>query len=267
MPYIIYQQSKVAFQQIGQGHPLVLLHGFCEDSTMWAEFIPLLSKKYRILTIDLSGFGKSDLLPNGTITEMSEAVVAVLAELAIPKCTIIGHSMGGYVALEFAKKYPNQLQGLGLFHSHPFLDSPERIINRKKTISFIQRHGVAPFASQFVRNLFAKPFVKNNPMLIEELVHHTSAHHTDAVIAASYAMINRLDHTQTLQQLTCPVLFIIGQQDAAVPYSFSLAQTSLPACSSVHILPQIGHLGTLEAPHQTATIINQFLDFCTLISL
>ncbi len=263
MSYTTYQSSRVAYQYINRAATtVVLLHGFCEDSTMWAEFMPLLSKKYSILTIDLAGFGDSDLLATSSIATMASSVKAVLEALAIQKCVLIGHSMGGYVALEFAAQYPDYLQGLGLLHSHPYPDTPSKIKNRKKTIQFVEKHGVAPFAGQFVRNLVAPAFAKRHPQVLEELIHHTATHRSDAVVSALQAMIDRKDHHHTLQQLQVPVLFVIGKKDAAIPYDWSLLQTNLANCASIHLLDQVGHLSTLEAPVQTAAIFNDFLDFC-----
>jgi len=260
--YIVFNTSKVAFEQVGQGPHLVLLHGFCEDSTMWADFVPLLSKKYSILTIDLSGFGQSDLLPVSSIAAMADAVNAVLEHLSIRQCILVGHSMGGYVGLSFAERYRQKLLGLGLFHSHPYADSPEKIVNRQKTIRFIERHGIAPFAGQFVRNLFAPAFVKEHPVFIDELIHKTSMHHSDAVIAASHAMINREDKSTVLTTMDCPVLFIVGKQDNAISLENSLKQLSLAPTGSVHIFEDIGHMGMFEAPTYTLEIIVDFMDFC-----
>ena len=260
--HIFYNNSKVAYQKVGQGQILVFLHGFCEDSTMWADFVPLLSKKYTILTIDLSGFGDSDLLKNKGIAAMADAVLAVLDAEKISSCILIGHSMGGYVSLALAEKRPEILLGLGLFHSHPYKDSQAKIDNRLKTIGFIERHGIAPFAGHFVRNLFPLTFVDNNKPFVEELIHKTSTHHSDAVIAASYAMIERDDRAEVLTNLACPTLFIIGSLDNAISTEHSLKQLSLPNIASVHVLENIGHMGMFEAPVETLEIIVDFIDFC-----
>jgi pimeloyl-ACP methyl ester carboxylesterase len=260
--HIFHNNSKVAYQKVGQGQILVLLHGFCEDSTMWADFVPLLSKKYTILTIDLSGFGDSDLLRNTGIAAMADAALAVLEIEKVKSCILIGHSMGGYVSLALAQKKPEILLGLGLFHSHPYKDSQTKIKNRLKTISFIERHGIAPFAGHFVRNLFPSAFVDNNKQFIEELIHKTSTHHSDAVIAASHAMIERDDQTNTLTNLACPTLFIIGTLDNAISSTDSLKQLSLPNVTSLHILENVGHMGMFEAPVETLEIIVDFIEFC-----
>lgn len=260
--HIFYNNSKVAYQKVGQGQILVLLHGFCEDSTMWADFVPLLSKKYTILTIDLSGFGFSDLLPNTGIADMADAVLAVLEFEKVQSCILIGHSMGGYVSLAIAQKKPEILLGLGLFHSHPYKDSPSKIQNRLKTIGFIQRHGIAPFVGHFVRNLFPPAFVVDNKQFVEELIHKTSMHHSDAVIAASHAMIERGDRTDVLTNLACPTLFIVGDLDNAISAEHSLQQLSLPKVASVHLLENVGHMGMFEAPVETLEIMVDFIDFC-----
>lgn len=261
MKYCLYQKRKVAYHKVGKGNVLVLLHGFCEDSTMWADFVQVLQKKYAVLTIDLSGFGKSDLLPETSIITMAKAVNAVLEELNIPKCCLIGHSMGGYVGLSFAELFADKLTGLGLFHSHPYEDNETKNANRLKTISFIERHGVAPFASQFVRRLFTKTFVKNNRDYIEDLIQQTSEYHSDAVIAASRAMIARTNKTQVLANIACPVLYIIGAKDEFIDYQQSLTQTTFPPNSVIHILKDIGHMGMIEAKEKTLQIVDNFMQY------
>lgn len=260
--FLEYNKSKVAYQESGQGSTLLLLHGFCEDSTMWADFVPFLSKKYHVMTIDLSGFGDSDLLDVHSIDEMAKAVHAVLEQKGIKKCVLIGHSMGGYVGLSFVEQFPEMLSGLGLFHSHPYTDSDEKIENRKKTVRFIERHGIAPFAGQFVRNLFGSTFLEQNPIFVEDLIHKTSMCHSDAVIGASHAMINRRDKTTVLKNITCPVLFIVGMQDNAIQLENSLHQLSLPSIASVHLLEEVGHLGMFEAPEKTLKMLEDFMELC-----
>lgn len=260
--YIWHQQAKVAYSCTGQGAVLVLLHGFCEDSMMWADLVPLLSKKYCVLTIDLSGFGHSDLLPEASIAAMARAVYAVWQTEQLEAGVWIGHSMGGYVGLELAKQYPECLLGLGLLHSHPYTDSEEKTNNRLKTIRFVEKHGIAPFAGQFVRNLFPPAFVEEQKALVEELIHQTSLQHSDAVVAASQAMIERQDNSAVLEQVPFPVLMVVGTADKAITPEHSWKQLSLPSTASIHILEGVGHMAQLEAPAETLEIMVDFLEFC-----
>ena len=260
--YIWYESAKVAYKRTGQGPVLMLLHGFCEDSTMWADLVPLLSKKYSVLTIDLSGFGKSDLLVESSIAAMARAVQAVWQQEHLGRMVVVGHSMGGYVGLELAKQFPECLLGLGLLHSHPFIDSKEKTQNRLKTIRFVERHGIAPFAGQFVRNLFPPAFVLEQKPLVEELIHHTATHHSDAVVAASMAMINRSDNSEVLRRLSVPALLVVGTADKAIAPEHSRGQLSLPPTASLHILEGVGHMAQVEAPAETLEILVDFLEFC-----
>lgn len=266
--YATHQHCKVAYWRTAPAaRTLVFLHGFCEDSRMWLHFAKELQRDFCIIGIDLSGFGKSDLLPDTSIDTMAQAVQAVLAHAQVEKCVIVGHSMGGYVGLAFAEHYPQQLQGLGLFHSHPFADSEERRTNRHKSIQFIQRHGVAPFVGQLFPSLFAPHYARAHRYWIDELISQASELLSDAIIAATRAMIERPDRSSTLAALACPALFIIGTEDKAIAAEQSLAQTHLPNIADIHLLPNVGHMGMYE--HRTATIaiVQRFAEWvCALPS-
>ncbi|MCH2044395.1 MAG: alpha/beta hydrolase [Saprospiraceae bacterium] len=256
--------KQTAYRKSGQGAALVLLHGFCEDSTMWSYFVTQLQEKYTILSIDLSGFGHSELLADHSIEAMAEQVQAVLAVEQISKAVIIGHSMGAYVGLAFAEKYPEKLSGLGFFHSHPFADSESKKQNRKKAIAFIQKHGVSPFVGHLFPSLFSEAFVKAQPEVVHNFVDQCSTHHSDAIIAASKAMLQRKDRSDILAALSCPILHIIGGKDSIVPIQTSLKQSTLAAQSSIHILREVGHMGMFEAPDKTLKIVDGFMEFCVV---
>ena len=257
-----YRHSTLIYDQVGQGLPLLLLHGFCEDRTMWADFVPLLSKKYRVLTLDLSGFGDSDLIPESSMEDMAASVYALWQQEQLPPMVLIGHSMGGYVGLELARQHPECLLGLGLLHSHPFEDLPEKRINRQKTIRFVERHGIAPFAGQFVRSLFSPAFVQQHSEVVEALVDYTATQRSDAVVAASYAMLHRKATDEVLRQLPCPALLLLGTEDQTIAAEHRYGQLALPPVASVHILEGIGHMAHLEAPAETLEYIVDFAEFC-----
>ncbi len=111
----MYQQSIANFKHVGTGSCVVLLHGFCEDSGIWDAFLPQLSRKYSVIVPDLPGFGESSSLESTTVEDMADAVCKVLQKTGVSKFVVIGHSMGGYVALALAEKYPNATSGLMLY--------------------------------------------------------------------------------------------------------------------------------------------------------
>ncbi len=263
MKNITFRDKTIAYDTEGKGLAVVLLHGFCEDSRIWEDFRnDLVEEKYKVVTIDFPGFGESSVWEDVSIDDMADAVDAVIEELKQEKVIMIGHSMGGYVSLAFAEKYPEKLLGMGLFHSHPYADSEDKKQGRQKGIGFIERQGSALFVKQLIPALFAPDFVNSNAFLIEKLTFRASKYSTEGIIQALYAMKNRPDRSATLAAIKCPVLFIIGKKDMAVPADKSLEQTHLPSVSSIHILEKVGHMGMFEATKHTQLYLRKFLAFC-----
>jgi pimeloyl-ACP methyl ester carboxylesterase len=263
MKFVQYQQRKVAYQSDGKGEPVVLLHGFCEDSRVWLEFAEdLIEEQFRVIVIDLPGFGESETAAEPSIDYYAGAVLAVLDELGLARSVLIGHSMGGYVGLAIAEKRPDRLKGLGLFHAHPFADSEEKKANRAKSVEFIQRQGHLLYVKQLIPQLFNPRFSGSHPFLIDTLIHRAARYTEQGIVDALHAMIHRPDRSDALRRAAFPVLFIVGREDSAVPWEYSIEQTHLPAVASVHLLDKVGHMGMYEATRPTQLIVRQFVDFC-----
>lgn len=241
--------------------PLVLLHGFCEDSKVWAPVLPGL-RKPDVVRIDLPGFGGSGQPLTPGMEACSEAVCAVLNELGIKRCVLAGHSMGGYAALAFAKKYPERLAGLGLIHSHPFEDSPERKENRRRGIGMLRSGKKDLYVAQLFPGLFAPEFARSNASLVDALIRQGRRQTKAGIIAALEGMIGRNDHQNTLKKAPSPVLFLGGELDSIIPPEWIYQVAHLPDIADVHLLPGIGHMSMFEAPAQTAEILLRFWQFC-----
>ena len=141
MKTIQYKNTKISFSETGKGTAVVLLHGFLENQTMWNDYIPEFSKKYRVITIDLLGHGQTECMGYvHTMEDMADAVHAVLARNSeSAKPFFVGHSMGGYVALAFAELYPDNVKGLVLLNSTSRADSDERKANRDRAITAVKQ--------------------------------------------------------------------------------------------------------------------------------
>jgi len=185
-----------------------------------------------------------------------------LLKEGIKKCVFIGHSMGGYVALAFAKLYPEKLDGFCLFHSQPNADTPDKKEARNKAINFVKKNGNGPYFKGLIPMLFAKGFVKNNEEIVNEIVAAGSAMKPEGVIYQLQAMRDRPDNQSVLINAQVPVCFIVGKEDIAVPTKNSLNQTFLPQVSDIHILQNVGHMGMYEATEQTVGILKEFIQFC-----
>jgi pimeloyl-ACP methyl ester carboxylesterase len=240
--------------------PLLLLHGFAEDGTIWNGQVEYLKKNHPILVPDLPGSGRSSLLSGPTsMEELADAIKAVLDAEGVGQAVLIGHSMGGYIALAFAAKYPERLRACGLFHSTAYPDTEEKKAARRKGIDFIRKSGSAPFIRQSIPNLFSETSRKEHPRMVAGLVNRYSDFNPDSLIHYYEAMIGRPDRTASLIRSAGPVLFIIGEQDSAIPIGSVLPQTHLPSSSDIHILGNAGHMGMLEDSQRSNIILEKFL--------
>ena len=252
------------YRDEGSGLPVVLLHGFAEDGFLWNKQAEQLKANYRLLIPDLPGSGHSSGLTDDTSMEkMAEDILVLLDQEKIQHCVLIGHSMGGYISLAFAEKYPERLKALGLFHSTAYADTEEKRSARRKSIDFIQKNGSAAFIRGSTPNLFAPGTRSDHPELINEMIDRYSSFSPDSLIYYYEAMIRRPDRTAVLERSKTPVLFVIGAQDQAVPPQQVLQQSHIPALSHIHILNHSGHLGMLEEPGQSYRILQSYLNFVT----
>ncbi len=237
---------------------MVLLHGFGEDRRIWDPVLDAFTG-YQVIRPDLPGTGSSALLEPTTMESMAAWVGELLDQLGIDTCTLIGHSMGGYITLAFAEAFPERLNGFGLFHSSAYADSEEKKQTRKKGMDFIRRHGTAAFLETTTPNLFAPATRETRSALVKQALTDWSDLPPASLIAYYEAMMARPDRTEVLRNAQVPVLFILGRHDAPVPIADGLAQAPLAPVTAVTILEHSGHLGMLEESDRSVTAIREFL--------
>ncbi len=240
---------------------IVFIHGFGEDSTIWDNIIPSFKDKYRLIIPDLPGIGTNATLSTDGITMESAAdfIKSILDRENVDQCIMIGHSMGGYITLAFAEKYPQLLKKFGLFHSTAYADSDEKKEARKKNIAFINKNGTAKFVETSVPKLFSEHTAENQPHLIQELINRNIHLPANALANYTRAMMDRPDRIHILSSFKAPILFIIGEHDTAIPLEQSLKQCRIPEFSYIYIATHSGHLGMLEEPQFCVNAVNDFL--------
>jgi pimeloyl-ACP methyl ester carboxylesterase len=262
-----FENMRIAYSQKGSGNVVVLIHGFGEDSNVWQGVEAVLQTNFKVISIDLPGSGqsviKTDVLRKENLSSMdyyADIVFALLQNLTINNCVMLGHSMGGYITLSFAEKYPNLLKGFGLVHSTAYADSDEKKTNRQRGIAMMDEYGSHAFLKTTIPNLFSNAFKLTNSITIDALINTSKS--IDVIALKNYykAMMNRLDKTAVLKSSKQPVLFIIGTDDVAVPIKDSLAQTHLPNCTYIHVLENTGHMSMIEMPKTVAGFIHIFLN-------
>ncbi len=253
-----YKGVNINYSSVGKGTTIVLLHGFLESKSMWEPFIPTLSKKHQVVTLDLLGHGKTGCLGSvHSMEEMAEAVKAVLLNLKIDQSIIIGHSMGGYVAMAFAEKYPNEIIGLCLMNSTAQADSKEKKINRERAIVAVNNNKNS-FVRISITNLF-RP--KNRTVFSEELKQvkdEALKISIEGIVAALAGMKTRKDRVKLLRSLTCKKMMIIGKHDPVLNYDSLIEQTKNNDINVVEF-PD-GHMSHIENKEDFLTTIMYFIE-------
>ncbi len=259
MKTINFKTHSISFKDEGRGKIIVLLHGFMESLQIWDDFTAVLSKSFRVVRVDLPGHGETPVIDKvHSMALMAEVVKTVLDALKIDKCVMIGHSMGGYVTLEFAKQFPELLAGFCLFHSHAGVDSEQAKENRRRTINIVKinRSG---FIQQFIPELFAKSNIKKFAGEIQNLQNQSANTSAEGIISAIRGMKERTGSLDLLINTNLPVLFIAGKDDARIPIQNIMAQAILPSHSEMLILGGVGHMGFVEAEKETLGMIEGFV--------
>jgi pimeloyl-ACP methyl ester carboxylesterase len=252
--------AKLRYQDQGKGTVIVLLHGYLETLKVWKEFTNELSKKYRIISPDLPGHGKSEITEEiQTMDSMAYAIKLMLDHLKVKKCLMLGHSLGGYVTLAFLEKYPEMLTGISLFHSGPFADTDEKKEHRDREINLI-RLGKK---SLVYHNHIAKTFAKDNiflyPEINEKLIKMSEKCEDHGIIAVLEGMKVRPDRSALLENTKIPVQYIIGKMDNFISFQV-LERIKFPKNTDIVVLENSGHMGMFEEKEKALAAIIGFIN-------
>ena len=257
---ITFKTKVLQYNITGSGMPVIFIHGFGEDSTIWHNQVSYLENFFTVLSIDLPGTGGSNMIDKEIIdiSDLAEAIHEVVKFEKIIHFVMIGHSLGGYVSLEYQKKYPNELVGLGLFHSTANSDSEEKKTIRKKSISFIRKNGAISFLETTIPGLF-HDFKESTAI---DCIMKGIKQHRDIVLIQYYeAMMNRPSSIELLKSLTIPLLLVGGKYDEIIPLKETLRQSHLSRQTHFHILQHSAHMGMIEEIEESNTILRVFLEY------
>ncbi|NQX84911.1 MAG: alpha/beta hydrolase [Flavobacteriaceae bacterium] len=242
--FITYKNTAIHFKDIGKGNAIVLLHGFLENHRMWEDLIPLLQDKYRIVSIDLLGHGKTECMGYiHTMELMAETVMAVIKHLKLRRVTLVGHSMGGYVSLALADVHPDYVKGLVLMNSTARADTPEKQLNRSRAIALVKQNHTA-----FIRMSITNLFRPKNRSLFRNKVNTTKKEALktplQGIVAALEGMKIRPDREVLLHFSPYKKMMVLGKKDPILDYSSLIAQTQNTEVEVVE-LPD-GHMSHIE---------------------
>ncbi|WP_369752951.1 alpha/beta fold hydrolase [Flavobacterium sp. WC2409] len=256
MNHIQFKNTSIAYSDTGKGTAIVFLHGFLENQKMWNNLIAPITKKNRVITIDLLGHGETECL--GYVQSMednADAVHAVLAELRIRKAIFVGHSMGGYVALAFAEMHPDAVKGLVLLNSTAKADSDERKTNRDRAIKAVKQ-SYKGFVSMAITNLFSENNRERLNDQIEIVKKEALKTPLQAIVASLEGMKIRKDREVLLHLTPYPKMLILGEKDPVLDYEETKVQVENTNVELI-TFPD-GHMSHIENQEELTGVLLQF---------
>jgi pimeloyl-ACP methyl ester carboxylesterase len=237
---------------------LVLLHGYPFEHTMWEKVVPRLPRDIKILTPDLRGFGQTHLPPDEpSLDLMADDIAKLLDGEKIPQAVLAGFSMGGYVTLSFAERYPERVNGLALINSQTLADTEEVRAGRRTIIQRVRQEGLRAATDAAMPKLFAPANAK--PELVRYPLDGAKKAGVTGITWALEAMARRPDRTAVLQRLAVPRLILHTEEDKFIPVerARNLAK-QIPEAVYLEI-PVVGHCSPLEAPEEVIKALLELL--------
>lgn len=226
---------------------------------MWDAHRRPLEKKFRLVTPDLPGFGKKRSMSAASVGAMARFVAQELKRLKVDEPVFIaGLSMGGYIALEFARLYPQKVRALGLFATRSTPDSPEARKKRFESIALVKREGPSPLTKAMLPKLLGATSLRSRPSVVRATKRILASASAAGVIGALRAMAARRDNTAVLRKLKRPVLILAGKEDVIIPAEEIAHMKKAAKKSTLVRFPRAGHLLNLESPETFQSVLSKF---------
>lgn len=255
---------NVHYRDEGRGNTrtLVLLHGFLQNLDVWSSYVLSYMSHFRVISIDLPGHGLTDTFCDvHTMEFMAKTVKSVLNEAGVDQCVMVGHSMGGYVALAFAERYSYALRGLALVNSHALPDSDEHRRHRDEVCTQVQENR-ASYILGFVPPLFDAS--KRTPLSkdIKDLQDQCLLTSAASIVAAQRGMADRPSRVQLLASLDIPTLFVYGKNDPRIPLEIAVGSAMVARRPEIHLLSDVAHMAFMEERDYLKPRLADFVNNC-----
>jgi len=243
-------------------HTLVLLHGFLQNLDVWSSYVLSYLNHLRVITIDLPGHGQTDNFCDVHTTDFMAGIVKeVLNAAGVEQCVMVGHSMGGYVTLAFADRYPYCVKGIGLINSHALADNPAHRESREEVCQTVKENR-ASYIVNFIPSLFDSSRTAALSQEIKDLCYMCLGTSSAAIIAAQRGMAQRPSRLDVLQRLDVPFYFVYGKNDPRIPIELAVTQTMLPRRSESLLLADVAHMAFIEEREYLKPRLLHFVEGC-----
>ncbi|MCS6293961.1 MAG: alpha/beta fold hydrolase [Nitrospira sp.] len=249
----------LAHSNTGTGLPIVFLHAFPLNRTMWAEQEAALSSQFRVITIDLRGHGESDApLWHYSLDQAADDVCALLNHLSIAQALFVGLSMGGYILLALYRKYADRVKGMVLADTRAQADTPEGKAGRFQMAQIAYKQGPSAIADIMIPKLLSPATIQSRPEIVQRVRTMIEGNQISGIAGDLMAMAERPDSVPLLKQIACPTQIIVGELDQATPPADAKLMAEQIPHARLAIIPNAAHLANLEQPEAFTRLIEEF---------
>jgi len=255
----LVDNASIAFDDVGSGFPVVFLHAFPLNRTMWDPQLSALVAECRCIAIDMRGAGESTQTPPYSMDRFADDVAGVLDTLRIERAVIVGLSIGGYIAFALWRRHRRRVRALVLADTRSGPDTVAQVERRRQLIELAETQGSSAVANAQIASLVGKSTRDKRPDIYDAVHRMIAQGNADGIVGGLEAMIERPDSAATCATIDVPTLVVVGDEDVATPLEESRALHASISGSRLEVLHQAGHLSSLERPAAFNTVVSEFL--------
>lgn len=263
MPTAMMNNFQMYYTDDGIEHasPVIFIHGFPFNHTMWEQQVQLLAGTHRVISYDIRGHGNSEPGDGPVLIDfLVDDLFALMDHLGISSASIVGLSMGGYIALRGIEREPDRFLSLVLCDTKSGADTNEAKIKRADAIRSIQSEGVDTFAKNFLKSVFSPGSFDKHPNAVRKIRNIIKNTSPDTICKTLTALAARTDTTHVLEKIGVPTLILVGEKDQLTPPSAAQEMAQLIPESQIHILKDAAHMSNLENPEEFNVHLSQFFE-------
>jgi 3-oxoadipate enol-lactonase len=255
----LIDNASIAFDDVGSGFPVVFLHAFPLNRTMWDPQVGALVGECRCIAIDTRGAGDSPPTGPYSVDRFADDVAGVLDTLQIERAVIVGLSIGGYTSFALWRRHRERIRALVLADTRAGADTPEQAERRRALIEVAETQGSSAVANAMISALIGPTTRDKRPDIFDAVHRMIAQEPTEGLVGSIEALLNRPDSTQTCATIDVPTLIVVGDEDVATPTGEARTLHRLIPHSRLEVLEQAGHLSNLERPAAFNTVVSEFL--------
>ena len=259
----VVNDIEMGFDDVGAGLPIVFVHAFPLNRTMWAPQVSALVERCRCIAVDLRGFGESKISGPWSVEQYADDVVGVLDHLRVEKAVVVGCSLGGYVAFAVWRRHAERVRALVLADTKPGADTEEVRAKRRSLIETARTQGSTAVANLQIASLIGKTSREKQPDTYDAVHRMIAQAPAEGIVGALEAMMARPDSTPTLPAISVPTLVVVGDEDVPTPPKESRAMAAAIPGSRLEIIASAGHLANLERPAAFNHVLTEFVGALT----